>query len=227
MESQSGALFSDRRDAGRQLAQQLRSYRSEEPVVLGLPRGGVPVAYEVATALKAPLGVLVVRKIGAPLQPEFGVGAVAPGVTVRSEAAIDEIGLSEGEFVQAAERARQKVQERHRLYNGEDPLPKLAGYTAILVDDGLATGVSAAAAIRAARNLEPDRLVLAVPVGAVQSLAALQDDVDEVVCLHALQSFGAVGQWYEHFEQTADEEVIELLEEANRTVTDEDLREPG
>lgn len=227
MSALQNALFRDRREAGRQLARELQPYRSEEPIVLGLPRGGVPVAYEVATALKAPLGVLVVSKIGAPMQPEFGVGAVAPGVTVRSNAAIEEIGLTETDFERAAARERRKVQERHRRYNGTDALPMLRGHTAILVDDGLATGVSAAAAIRAARNLEPDRLVLAIPVGAAPSLAELQDEVDEIVCLHALRTFGAVGQWYEHFEQTTDEEVIELLEEANRTVTDEDLREPG
>lgn len=227
MSMQPDALFTDRREAGRQLAQELRPYRRTKPVVFGLPRGGVPVAYEVATALNAPLGVLVVKKVGAPLQPEFGVGAVAPGVTVRSDAAIEEVGLSEADFKQAAARARQTVQERHRRYNGDDDLPALEGHTAILVDDGLATGVSAKAAIRAARHLAPEQLVLAVPVGAVQSLAELQDDVDELVCLHALRTFGAVGQWYEHFEQTTEEEVIELLEEANRTVTSEDLREPG
>lgn len=227
MSLQQDALFTDRRDAGRQLAKELRPYRTKQPVVLGLPRGGVPVAYEVATALDAPLGVLVVHKVGAPLQPEFGIGAVAPGVTVRYNEAIEEVGLSEADFEQAAERARQIMRDRHRRYNGDDALPMLRGRTAILVDDGLATGVSAAAAIRAARKLEPDQLVLAVPVAAVPSLAALQDDVDDIVCLHALRDFGAVGQWYEHFEQVTDEAVIELLEEANRTVTDDDLREPG
>ena len=225
--NQSDALFTGRRDAGHQLARELRPYREAKPVVLGLPRGGVPVAYEVATALDAPLGVLVVKKVGAPQQPEFGVGAVAPGVTVRSDAAVEEVGLSAAAFEQAAARERQVMRERHCRYNGDDDLPTLRGRTAILVDDGLATGVSAKAAIRAARTLEPDQLVLAVPVGATASLAALQDDVDEVVCLHALRAFGTVGQWYEHFKQTSDEEVIELLEEANRTVTDADLREPG
>lgn len=220
-------FFRDRRDAGRQLATELHPYRNEHPVVFGIPRGGVPVAYEVATRLDAPLEVLVVSKVGAPEQPEFGIGAVAPGVTVRYDEAIEEVGLSEADFERAAARMRQVVKDRHHRYNGDDALPALQGHTAILVDDGLATGVSAAAAIRVARTLDPDQLVLAVPVGAVQSLAALQDDVDDIVCLHALRAFGAVGQWYEHFEQTTDEEVIELLEEANRTVTDDDLREPG
>jgi predicted phosphoribosyltransferase len=227
MSAQQDALFRDRRSAGRQLARELQPYRGEEPIVLGLPRGGVPVAYEVATLLDAPLGVLVVSKVSAPHQPEFGIGAVGPGVTVRYDEAIEESGISEADFERAAARVRQVVADRHRRYNGDDVLPSLRGHTAILVDDGLATGVSAAAAIRAARKLDPDQLVLAVPVGAVQSLAALRDDVDDLVCLHALRAFGAVGQWYEHFEQTTDEEVIELLEEANRTVTDDDLREPG
>ncbi len=222
-----GPLFRDRRDAGRQLAAALQAYRGERPLVLALPRGGVPVAYEVATALGAPLGVLVVRKIGAPMQPEFGVGAVAPGVTVRYDEAIDAIGLSDAAFERAAHRARREMQERHVRYNGDDALPNLRGRTALLVDDGLATGVSARAAARAARRLEPRRLVMAFPVGAEASLDRLQGEVDELVCLHALRAFDAVGRWYEHFEPTTDEEVIELLEEANRTVTPDDLREPG
>ena len=225
--SQQDALFHDRRAAGRQLGEQLRAYRAHQPVVLAVPRGGAPVAYEVATALRAPLGVLVVRKIGAPLQPEFGVGAVAPGVTVRSEEAIKAVGLSDADFEQAEARARQAMQEQHRRYNGDVALPNLRGRTAILVDDGLATGVTAEAAIRAARALEPKQLVVAVPVAAAASVGALQDDVDELVCLHAIREFGAVGQWYVHFDPTTDEEVIELLEEANRTVTEDDQREPG
>lgn len=220
-------LFHDRRDAGRRLAEELRHYHDRQPIVLALPRGGVPVAYEVATALDAPLRVLVVSKIGAPQQPEFGIGAVAPGVTVRSEEAIDELGLSEEEVERVAEQARQKMQQRHRRYNGDDALPMLGGRVTILVDDGLATGVTAKAAIRAARKLEPERLVMAVPVGAAASVAALQDEVDEMVCLYTPRAFYAVGQWYEQFEPTTDEEVIELLEEANHTVTQDDLREPG
>lgn len=222
-----GPLFRTRRDAGRQLAPSLTSYRDERPVVLALPRGGAPVAYEVATALEAPLGVLVVRKIGAPMQPEFGVGAVAPGVTVRNEEAIAAVGLTEAAFERVAHRARREMQERHRRYNGDDALPHLHDRTAILVDDGLATGVSALAAIRAARRLEPRRLVAAFPVGAEASLDRLRSEVDALVCLHPLEAFDAVGRWYEHFEPTTDEEVIELLEEANRTVAPDDLREPG
>lgn len=219
--------FHDRRAAGRQLAAKLHPYRTGRPVVLALPRGGVPVAYEVATALGARLGVLVVSKIGAPLQPEFGIGAVAPDVTVRYEEAIEELEITEVGFEQAAARARQRMQERYRRYNGDDALPNLKGRTVLLVDDGLATGVTAEAAIRAVRALDPKRLVVAVPVGAAASVAELEATVDAFVCLHVPRHFEAVGQWYEHFEPTTDEEVIELLEEANHTVTADDLREPG
>lgn len=223
----STALFHDRRAAGRALARALQTYRTQQPVVLGVARGGVPLAYEVATALDAPLGVLVVRKIGAPQQPEFGIGAVAPGVTVQMPEAMAATGVSEGAFERAAEAARHVMKERHRRYNGDDALPLLRGHTAIVIDDGLATGVSARAALRAARALDPTQLVFAVPVGATDSVAALKGAADAVVCLHERDAFDAVGQWYERFEATSDEDVIELLEEANRTVTTDDLREPG
>lgn len=221
------ALFHDRRAAGRALAETLRDYRAQRPVVLGIARGGVPVAYEVATALGAPLGVLVVRKIGAPQQPEFGIGAVAPGVTVQRPDAMAATGVSEAAFERAAEAARAVMRERHRRYNGDDDLPLLRGHTVIVVDDGLATGVSARAALRSARALEPAQLVFAVPTGATASVEALDGAADAIVCLHRRDAFDAVGQWYVHFEPTSDEDVIELLEEANRTVTTDDLHEPG
>jgi len=220
-------LFHDRRAAGRALAAALQPYRSQQSVVLGMARGGVPVAYEVATALDAPLGALVVRKIGAPQQPEFGIGAVASGITVQRPDAMASTGVSEAAFERAADAARAAMRERHRRYNGDDDLPMLRGYTVIVVDDGLATGVSARAALRSARNLDPAQLVFAVPVGATESVAALDDAADAVVCLHERDAFNAVGQWYAHFDPTSDEDVIELLEEANRTVTTDDLHEPG
>lgn len=223
----STALFHDRRAAGRALAKALHTYRTQQPVVLGIARGGVPVAYEVATALGAPLRVLVVRKIGAPQQPEFGIGAVAPGVTVQMPAAMAAAEVSSAAFDRVAAQARSVMEERHRRYSGDDPLPTLQGRTAIVIDDGLATGVTARAALRAARALDPAQLVFAVPVGATDSIAALDDAVDAIVCLHPKDNFNAVGQWYEHFGPTSDEEVIELTEEANRTVSDADLREPG
>jgi predicted phosphoribosyltransferase len=221
------ALFHDRRAAGRALAETLHAYRSQRPVVFGVARGGVPVAYEVATALDAPLGVLVVRKIGAPQQPEYGIGAVAPGITVQRPDAMKATGVSGAEFEQAAEQARAVMRDRHRRYNGNDDLPMLRGHTVIVVDDGLATGVSARAALRSVRALDPSQLVFAVPVGATESVAALNAIADTITCLHERDVFDAVGQWYQHFEPTSDEDVIELLEEANRTVTEEDLREPG
>ncbi len=221
------ALFHNRRAAGRALAKALHAYRSQRPVVLGVARGGVPVAYEVATALDAPLGALVVRKIGAPQQPEYGIGAVAPGITVQRPDAMMTAGVSEVAFERAAEQARVVMRERHRRYNGDDDLPLLRGHTVIVVDDGLATGVSAQAALRSARALAPSQLVFAVPVGATESVAALDEIADTIVCLHERDVFDAVGQWYKHFEPTSDEDVIELLEEANRAVTEEDLREPG
>lgn len=227
MSASTHALYYDRREAGRALARALQEKSLPQPAVLGIARGGVPVAYEVATALDAPLGVLVVRKIGAPRQPEFGIGAVAPDVTVSDPDALAELGLSMDEFERAAEQARADMAARHRRYNGDDALPMLRGRTAILVDDGLATGVTARAALRAAQRLEPAQLVLAVPVGAQESVEKLQDAADDIVCLRTPPRFDAVGKWYEHFTSTTDEDVIELLEEANRTVTEEDLREPG
>lgn len=220
-------LFHDRREAGRALAKALQPYRAQQPVVFGVARGGVPVAYEVATALDAPLGVLVVRKVGAPQQPEFGIGAVAPGITVQRPDAMAATGVSEADFERAANQARSVMRERHRRYNGDDELPMLRGHTVIVVDDGVATGVSARAALRSARTLDPSQLVFAVPVGATAPVAALGDVADAIVCLHERDAFDAVGQWYEHFAPTSDEDVIELLEEANRTVTTDDLHEPG
>lgn len=222
------ALFRDRRDAGHKLAEALDSYCDTEALVLGLPRGGVPVAFEVAQALHAELDVLVVRKIGAPGQPEFGIGAVAPGsVTVQFERAIQSLGLSAEAVERAARKEREEMTHQIQLYRGHDAPPEADGRTVILVDDGLATGVTAEAAVRSARALGPARLVLAVPVCAAESATGVEDHIDEYVCLHPSDSFGAVGAWYEHFTQTTDEEVIEFLEEAHDAVTDDDLREPG
>ncbi len=221
-------LFHDRRAAGRKLAAKLHAYRDGDALVLGVPRGGVPLAFEVAQALNGELDVLVVRKIGAPDQPEFGIGAVAPGgVTVRFDRAIQSLGLSDGTVETLAEQERAGVAERIRLYRGHDAPPDAEGRTVILVDDGLATGVTARAAVAATRQLNPARIVLAVPVCAADASERLGEHVDALVCLHPSESFGAVGVWYEHFEPTSDEEVIELLEEAHDAVSDEDLREPG
>ncbi len=222
------AQFTDRRTAGRQLAEKLHAYRNTDALVLALPRGGVPVGFEVAAALDAELDVLVVRKVGAPDQPEFGIGAVAPGaVTVRFDRAIESLGLSDAAVASAAASERETMERLIQLYRGHDEPPAAQGRTVILVDDGLATGVTAEAAVRAARALDPAHLVLAVPVCAAPSATGVEEHVDEYICLHAPESFGAVGGWYEEFMPPSDEAVIELLEEAHDAVSDDDLREPG
>jgi predicted phosphoribosyltransferase len=208
-------IFRDRRDAGRQLADRLLDLREAEPIVLALPRGGVPVGYEIARELEAPLDVFLVRKIGAPGHRELGIGAVAQGgVRIFNESAIQMLGLSWGEIETIVEEETAELERRLRRFRGDRPLPDLTGHTVILVDDGLATGVTALAAIRALRRLEPARIILAVPVCAAETARTMRAEVDDLVCVHAPEDFMAVGLWYENFEQTTDEEVVELLEGA-------------
>jgi putative phosphoribosyl transferase len=216
-----GPPFRDRRDAGSKLARPLERYRGERPVVFALPRGGVPVAYEVALALDAPLDVLVARKLGAPDQPEFGIGAVAPGgVRVLNEGAVRRLGIPEEylDWITAQETA--EVGRRLRHFRGDLPELEVAGRTTILVDDGLATGVTARAAVGALRLRGPGRLVLAAPVCAAQTAESLRPEVDDLVCLRCPPDLGAIGFWYADFDQTPDEEVVGLLEEARRTRPD-------
>ncbi len=209
--------FHDRQDAGQRLAALLQRYRGESPLVLGLPRGGVPVAYEVALALRAPLDVVVARKIGAPRCPEYAIGAIAEGGAVFVEpGAVAETGIGEAELEAAAEREAAELARRVRLYRGDRPFPEVRGRTAILVDDGIATGRTARAAIRALREKRPRRLVLAAPVVAAQTVDELSAEVDELVYVDAPENFVAVGLWYERFGQTSDEEVVSLLERARR-----------
>jgi putative phosphoribosyl transferase len=204
--------FADRRAAGRELGARLRPLATEDPVVFGLARGGVPVAYEVAQALGAPLDVLVVRKIGAPGNPELGIGAVAEGdVRVLNSEAVHHMLVSVDELDAAIARARAEVKARVERYRGGRPPLEVRGRTAIVVDDGLATGGTARAALRAVRAQGPRRLVLAVPVGAPETVHALRDEADQVVCVLQPETMWAVGLWYEHFEQTADAEIAELL----------------
>ncbi len=180
--------------------------------MLGLARGGVPVAYEVARALGAPLDVLVVRKVGAPGNPEYGVGAVAEGgVRVLDHQAIRELLISHEELEAAVARARAEVDARVKRYRGDRALQEVKGRTAIVVDDGLATGGTARAALRAVRARGPRRLVLAVPVGAPDAVESLRKEADEVVCVLEPELLWAVGLWYEHFEQTSDAEIAGLL----------------
>ncbi|KFA89085.1 phosphoribosyltransferase [Archangium violaceum] len=204
--------FRDRTDAGRQLADLLTEYGGQSPRVLGLPRGGIPVAYEVARKLGAPLDVWVVRKVGAPGQPELGLGAVAEGGALfLDREMMRSLGVSETEVMQTAERESQEVMARIARFRGGHPAPDIAGRTVILVDDGVATGGTVRAAIRALRTRRPRAIVLAVPVGAVESLDSLRPEVDDLVCVHPAGFMSSVGEYYDDFRQTSDEEVQAVL----------------
>lgn len=205
--------FVDRQDAGRQLGEQLSESGLADPVVLALPRGGVPVAYEVALALNAPLDVLVARKIGAPFQPEFGVGAIAEGgATVLDERSMASLGLSEEDLQATIAEEQAELERRIQRYRGGRAPSDVAGKSAVVVDDGLATGVTARAAVQSVRVRDPARVVLAVPTGAPATATAFEDLVDDVVCLITPDNFRAVGLWYQHFDQTSDETVVALLQ---------------
>src|SRR5262245_33164526 len=208
--------FKDRVEAGRQLAGVLVQYANRhDVVVLALPRGGVPVAFEVAQALRAPLDVFLVRKLGVPGHPEFAMGAIASGgVRVLSEDVIEQLGIPASAVEQVAVRERLELERRDRLYRGDRQLPSLRDRTVILVDDGLATGASMEAAIEAVRVHGPTRVVVAAPACAKDSAARLKRLADEVVCARTPEPFQAVGLWYERFGQTTDDEVIAILARA-------------
>ncbi len=206
--------FRDRIDAGRQLAKALSDYQREHPVVLALPRGGVPVAAEIAAALDAPLDLVLVRKIGVPFQPELAMGAVVDGskpVVVRNDSVIRMAEIEETDFAAAGNRELAEIERRRKLYLGDRPHPELKGQTVIVVDDGIATGATTRAALRAIRMRDPAKLVLAVPVAPTPSLRELRSETDEIVCLEDYENFGAIGFFYEDFRQITDGEVIELL----------------
>lgn len=208
-------VFIDRQDAGRALALALRRHAGQDVVVVGLPRGGVPVACEVARALGAELDVFVVRKLGVPGQPELAMGAIASGgVTVLNEDVLRLLGDRQDALRRVEERERQVLADRERLYRGKRPAVRLAGRTVIVVDDGLATGASMKAAVEAIGRQGASRVIVAVPVGPPESVAMLRGMADEVVCLQTPRGFTAVGAWYEDFSQTTDDEVTALLDAA-------------
>ena len=205
-------VFHDRRDAGRQLGRALRDYERANPLVLGLPRGGVPVADEVAIALHAPLDVVIVRKLGSPMNPECGFGAVGEGgALVTDEGARREVGVGDEEYRRIIGRERAEIERRIALYRENRPMLDVTGRTVIVVDDGLATGSTASAAISVLRHLGAGRIVLAVPTGSAQAVELLRSSADEVLCLQTPEWFRAVGAQYEDFAQTTDHEVIEIL----------------
>jgi predicted phosphoribosyltransferase len=206
------AHFADRRDAGRQLAAQLLSLAGEHPVVVGLPRGGIPVASEIAAALQAPLEILAVRKLGAPHNPEYGIGAIVEdGTRIFDPEALAALAIDGGVLESIVARASEELRRRVTAYRGGRPPMPLRNRTVVVVDDGVATGVTDTAAIRAIRRQRPRRLILAVPVCAPDSLARLRKEVDEMFCLIAPPQLSGVGQWYRDFSQIHDQEVIAAL----------------
>jgi putative phosphoribosyl transferase len=213
MRTMSARRFRDRAEAGRQLAEQLHEYAGRnDVVVLGLPRGGVPVAFEVARALGAPLDVFLVRKLGVPGHEELAMGAVASGgVRVLNEELVRRLGLSAQELDEVVAREEAELERREEAYRGGRPRPDLRGKVGILVDDGLATGATMRAAVEALRREGPAKLMVAVPTGAEESCEDLRPLVDELVCLTTPQPFYAVGLWYDDFTPTTDDEVRELL----------------
>lgn len=212
--------FADRAEAGQRLARMLQHLQLHQPVILALPRGGVPVAAEIAAALAAPLDVLIVRKIGTPANRELAMGAVVDGdppVTVRNEDVILHQGVSEASFAEAREREVAEARRRRALYVGARPHPPLAGRDVVIVDDGIATGATMRAAVQAVRAARPSRLVVAVPVGAADTLDELRHEADSVVCLETPLFFGAISLCYADFRQVGDETVIALLAASDRS----------
>lgn len=209
--------FRDREDAGQQLGAELRSYAKERPIVIALPAGGVPVGYEVARALGAPLDVWVVKRIGVPWHQELGVGAIAEGGQLSiSRTLIDDIGLTGLELAQATETMRREVADSVRNLRGERPRPVVRGRMVVLVDDGIATGSTINAAVEAIRGENPKLIVLAVPVAPPNVLGEIGPKVDRVVCLHTPHALHGIGLWYDDFTHVPEEEVVRLLDRARR-----------
>ncbi len=206
--------FHDRADAGKRLAEALAAYREQHPIVLALPRGGVAVAAEVARSLDAPLDLVLVRKIGVPYQPELAMGAVVDGpnpLVVRNEEVIRLSGVSEADFTAVRDNELKEIQRRRARYVGSRSHPDLSGRVAIVVDDGVATGATTRAALKAVRAQKPKQVILAVPVAPTSTLAELRGDADDIVCLEDHEPFYAIGAYYSDFRQVSDQEVIDIL----------------
>ena len=206
--------FHDRSDAGRELAKALAEYRGRNAVVLALPRGGVPVAAEVAAALNAPLDLILVRKIGVPAQPELAMGAVVDGaapIIVRNEEVIELTGTTENEFEVACAKELAEIERRRKLYIGARARAEIAGQVVIVIDDGIATGATTRAALQAIRNRKPKESVLAVPVAPSDTITKLRQEVDALICLETPELFGAIGNFYRDFRQVSDQEVMAIL----------------
>lgn len=212
-------IFRDRTEAGQVLAKRLLRFKGEHPVVLALPRGGVTIGFEIARALEAPLDVVLVRKIGAPMQPELAVAAVVDGETpelVMNENIVALLGLPDEYLMAERDRQLQEIERRRALYLAGRTRPSITGKTAIVVDDGIATGATAKAALHAVRRAKPKRLVLAVPVAPPETIDEMAGIVDEIECLESPPDFGAIGMFYEDFSQVSDSDVTAMLAQASR-----------
>jgi putative phosphoribosyl transferase len=219
------SFFRDRTDAGRRLAAALASRQGlgSDPIVLALPRGGVPVAFEVARELGLPMDVFLVRKLGVPHREEYAMGAIASGgIRVLNEEVISMLRIPKDTVEEVARREQQELERRERAFRGDRPKPDLAGRTAIIVDDGLATGATMRAAIRVARAERAGRVIVAVPTASPETCASLEDIADDVFCLTTPSPYMAVGVWYDDFSQTTDEEVVALLKRADAEFLEHD-----
>ncbi|MBI3290620.1 phosphoribosyltransferase [Candidatus Microgenomates bacterium] len=215
------ALFKDRREAGKNLAERLVEYKSFNPLILALPRGGVPVGYEIAKRLNAPLEVLPVRKLAAPGMREYAIGAIAPGgVKILDEEAIERLGISEDKLIEIEQEEEEELERRIKEYPGAKFIPDVGGKTVILVDDGVATGATARAAIQAVLAQNPDKLIVALPVCSAQAqeslVWAIRGGRDEIICLATPANFTSIGMWYENFDQVTDEDVVRILKESRK-----------
>jgi putative phosphoribosyl transferase len=206
--------FKNRSDAGRKLAARLAKYKGQEAVLLALPRGGVPVAAETAAVLGAPIDLVLVRKIGVPSQPELAMGAIVDGeppVVVRNDDVIRLAGVGERGFLAVCDKELAEIERRRRLYLGGRSRIGVKDRVAIVIDDGIATGATTRAALRAIRMRQPKKLILAVPVGPTDTIEAMREEADEVLCLEKHENFSAIGYFYDDFRQTTDQEVIDIL----------------